>query len=213
MRGDKLLIEVAHRKAGKGIFNVILPAIKEATGKYVITIAGESGSGKSEIAAVLSENLSESGFRNLILQQDDYFVYPPKTNARKRLENIDHVGISEVKLDLLDENLRDIIQGKPAIEKPLVIFEEDRIITETLDVKDVKVVIVEGTYTTLLDNVQTRVFIDRDLYDTRESRKRRGREVQDDYLERILSIEHEIISLHKARADIVITKDYDVKEI
>ena len=63
---------------------------------------------------------------------------------------------------------------------------------------------------TLLENVHRRVFIDRSRIDTAETRKRRVREAQDDYLEQILEIEHAIIAPQKAKADLIITRDYHV---
>ncbi len=213
MQGDKLIINDNHRRAAGGIFDILVPCLEGHRGVYVITIAGESGSGKSEIAAVLAESLSQNGVPNTILQQDDYFVYPPKTNAQKRRENIGHIGPTEVRLDLLDSNLADIISGKTDIEKPLVIFEEDRIDSEILNTAGIEAVIVEGTYTTLLENADMRVFIDRTFEDTKEDRALRGREAQDKFLERVLTIEHEIISTHKARADVIVTKDYNAMEV
>jgi hypothetical protein len=47
--------------------------------------------------------------------------------------------------------------------------------------------------------------------DTRESRATRSREKQDDFLEQVLRIEHKIISKHKARAHIIVTRDYEVR--
>lgn len=211
MKGDKLVIRDEHRKAARLIAELLLPEINETEGKFIVTIAGESGAGKSEIAAVLSDLLTEKGIESVILQQDDYFAYPPKTNARMRRKNIDHVGLSEVHLDLLDQHLKDIVEGETSIEKPLVIFAEDRIDKETLKLEGIKVVIAEGTYTTLLENVHQHIFIDRDYNDTREARQRRAREEQDEFLERILEIEHKIISSHKPRADIIVTNDYDVR--
>lgn len=214
MLGDKLLIKEEHIKAAKGINELLLSEIEKAIEnkeKFVITISGESGAGKSEIAASLAQQLIENGIKSIILQQDDYFVYPPKTNDMMRRKNINHVGTSEVKLDLLDQNLRDILNGKKSIEKPLVIYEEDRAIMETITVEGVSVVIVEGTYTTLLENVQKRVFIDRIYLETTAARKERAREEQDEYLERILKIEHDIISKHKAKADIIVNRDFEAK--
>ena len=112
MRGDKLVIEKEHASVARQIAGLLQEPIAESKGKFVITIAGESGSGKTEIATVLSETLAPSGMKILILQQDDYFVYPPKTNEAMRRKNIGHVGTSEVKLDLLDRNLKDIIEGE-----------------------------------------------------------------------------------------------------
>jgi len=192
--------------------NLFFPQIKETPNKFIITIAGESGSGKSEIAAVLTELLSEKGLKSITLEQDDYFVYPPKTNAKMRRKDIGHVGLSEVDLALLDQNLQDIMEGKTEIEKPLVIFDEDRIVEETVRLEGIKIVIVEGTYTSILKNVHRRIFIDRTYVDTREIRKRRAREKQDEFLEQILEVEHKIISSHKPRADIIVTNNCEVKE-
>ena len=73
--------------------------------------------------------------------------------------------------------------------------------------------IAEGTYTTALQNVDCKVFIDRNKMDTIESRKKRNREKQDEFLDRILTIEHEIISKHKAMADIVISKEWKASKV
>lgn len=212
MKGDKLVIQKGHVKAARQLMKSLLPHIMKTQSTFTMTIAGESGCGKSEIGSVLSELLSEKDINNIILQQDDYFVYPPKTNAELRRKNLGHVGLSEVRLALLDQNLQDIMEGKLEIEKPLVIFEEDRIAKETITVEGIKVVIVEGTYTTHLRNVHQHIFIDLTYIDTRETRKHRAREEQDAFLEKILEIEHKIISSHKRQADIIISKNYEVKK-
>lgn len=210
MKGDKLVIEEGHIKAASQIAEVLIPQIKESRGRFVITIAGESGSGKSEIASALSDILSKKGIKSAILQQDDYFVYPPKTNAEIRRKDINHVGLTEVRLSLLDQNLKDVIDGKDEIVKPLVIFDADRITEETVDLRGIKVVIVEGTYTTTLKNARQHVFIDRTYVDTRETRQRRDREMQDAFLEEILEIEHGIISSQEIYADIIVTSGLEV---
>ncbi|KPL18012.1 MAG: hypothetical protein AMJ92_10065 [candidate division Zixibacteria bacterium SM23_81] len=212
MKGDKLIIGEEHIRAARELMDFFLPEITKHQGRFIMTVAGESGSGKSEVAAALSDLLAEKDFQSVIIQQDDYFVYPPKTNASLRRIDIHHVGLCEVHLTLLDQNLEDIMMGKEEIEKPLVLFDEDRIVEETIALKGVKAVIVEGTYTTLLKNVDRHIFIDRSYVDTKKSRKRRAREEQDEFLEKILKIEHQIISSHKPKADIIITKDYEVKK-
>jgi uridine kinase len=212
MKGDKLVIQEEHLKAARDVADLFLPQIVKVQGKFIITIAGESGSGKSEIAAALSDFLAERGIKSIILQQDDYFVYPPKTNAKMRREDIQHVGPSEVRLDALDQNLHDIMVGKGEIEKPLVIFDDDLTTTERVKLGGIKVIIVEGTYTTLLKNVHQRIFIDRTYVDTSEIRKLRAREEQDEFLERILETEHKIISSHKSQADIILGTDYEMRQ-
>lgn len=211
MKGDKLVINEGHIRAANQTLELLLPEITSSQGRFVITIAGESGSGKSEIAAALSEALSRQGIKSIILQQDDYFVYPPKTNENMRRRDIGHVGLSEVHLDLIDQNLRDAFAGQRTIIKPLVIFDEDRITEETVNLEGIEVVIVEGTYTTTLKNARQHIFIDRNYIDTLEARRQRAREAQDEFLEKVLNIEHVIIQPQKMRASIIITRDYEVK--
>jgi uridine kinase len=61
--------------------------------------------------------------------------------------------------------------------------------------------------------VDRRVFIARNRLETLEHRMKRGREDFDPFIEQVLTREHEIISQHRDRADIVITRDYDVEFI
>ena len=72
--------------------------------------------------------------------------------------------------------------------------------------------IAEGTYTTLLKHVDTRVFIDRNSLDTLAHRKKRnrGNEFGDPFIEEVLKMEHKIIAGHRLLADFVITREYDV---
>ena len=212
MEGDKLIIHEGHRKAAHQLIVLLVPQIAKVSDKFIITIAGESGSGKSEIAAVLIDLLSEKNLTSVIIQQDDYFVYPPKTNAKMRRKDINHVGPSEVHIDLLDRNLKDILNRKNEIIKPLVIFDEDKITEEMMSLEGINVVIVEGTYTTMLKNVHKHIFIERTYIDTKESREQRAREEQDEYLEKILEIEHNIISKQKSKADIIVMNNYEIND-
>lgn len=208
MKGDVLIINEHHKQAAGEALDIIYTKIEEKDGKFIITVAGESGAGKSEIAASLAEHLEEKNIKTFIFQQDDYFHYPPKTNARRREQDISRVGTQEVNLDRLDNELQLLLEGENIIDKPLVYFEKDLIDRETVDLSGYKVIIAEGTYTTTLKSADIRIFIDRNIHDTRESRQQRAREKQDAYLEKILEIEHNIISKHKALADIIITRDY-----
>jgi len=210
MRGDSIVIEDHHRKAARGIAPVVLRTLDSHPQRLGVSIAGESGSGKSETAAALAELLCEHSVASAILQQDDYFVYPPKSNDRARRDDIDWVGPQEVRLDLMDEHLRAFLGGAASIEKPLVIYEEDKVTSETMAFAEARVAIAEGTYTTLLESVTHRVFIDRDYTQTRKHREKRKRDPSelDPFIDRVLAIEHGIISSHKARADIIIDADY-----
>jgi uridine kinase len=212
VKGDKIIIEQHHYDAAKVILNGILNEIKDSK-RYSITVAGESGSGKSETANALKELLNKEGINSVVLGQDDYFILPPKTNDKKRREDFTWVGTNEVKLNLLNDHVMSIKKGIEKIEKPLVDYDNDVVENEVLDANEVKVVIAEGTYTSLLKNIDNKVFIARNRLETMEARKKRnrGNEVGDPFIEDVLKLEHKIISGHKHLADYIIDKDYKVE--
>ena len=214
MEGDSIVVELHHIKAAKGALDIIMNDINNLEGRFTITVAGESGSGKSEIATAIANELEPRGIKSVILQQDDYFVYPPRTNDRTRRKDINWVGVNEVRLDLLDGNLKEFIEGKDNLIKPLVIYERDKSTMETIHVKGAKVAIAEGTYTTLLKFVNVHIFIERSFEDTRAHRLKRARHESelDPFIDDVLRIEHEIISSHKAQADVLISSDYDASK-
>lgn len=205
MIGDKLVITDYGRKNGKKVVEEVLKRNVRTDRLFVITVAGESGSGKSETAYTTAQQLAKHGITAVILAQDDYFRYPPRTNSKKRRENIDWVGFGEVRLKLMDAHLKAAKNGAEKIVKPLVYFKEDRIGEETVSLTGVSAIIAEGTYTTMLENADVRVFIDANYHSTLEHRRRRARdETEGDFIESVLEIEHRIISGHRSRADVVL---------
>ncbi len=207
MIGDKLIIEQHHTERAAEIVNLVAERIRPES-RFAVSVAGESGAGKSELAYEIYRLLNERGIKTGILQQDDYFVFPPQTNHEMRRRNLEQVGPYEVKLDLLDSNLRSFKRGESPVYKPLVIFDQDRITTEEMEVGDLAVLIVDGTYTSLLRFVDFRIFIDRDYHQTLEARKRRARDKFEPFVENVLEREHQIISRHKELADLVVQSDF-----
>ncbi len=213
MIGDKLIITDYHRQAAASIYKALKGKLKPDGKPVAVSVAGESGCGKSETARVLADLCNQAGFKTVVLQQDDYFIYPPKTNHKKRVEDINWVGPGEVNLDLIDQNIAVIKEGAyKEIAKPLVNYEKDIITEERISVEGVRVIVVDGTYTTILKNVDFRAFIDRNYKQTKKSRLKRSRDPYSKYLEKILSIEHEIISAHKQMATLVIAAPEDERK-
>jgi uridine kinase len=213
MKGDILVLQDFHRQAAADVVPHIIDAINRKTTRYTITVAGESGSGKSETARAIADELEKYGIRSVVLGQDDYFILPPKSNDLRRRQDPDWLGPHvEVKLDVLEQNLQDAVQGKREISKPLVDYDLNTIEDEIVNLEGIKVLVAEGTYTSLLRHVDTRVFISRNWIDTLEHRQKRerGKEVGDPFIEQVLSIEHKIIAGHRQLADILIEKDYEV---
>jgi uridine kinase len=212
MKGDKIVVEEHHRRAAEPIVRAVLDGVKAKPSRYTIAVSGESGSGKSETARAIADGLAQRDVRSVILGQDDYFVLPPKTNDAARRTDPGWLGPMEVRMDLLNQHLKDATLGATELEKPLVDYDADALESERVDLAGVKVVIVEGTYAGLLKWIDTRVFIVRSRLETLEHRKKRNRgaEVNDPFIEEILETEHKIIMGHRYLADFVIGNDYQV---
>lgn len=189
----------------RNLCNLVLSHLRPC---FTVAIAGESGAGKTVLATRLAARLTERGVPTGVLHQDDYFVFPPRTNHEMRRRNLNQVGPYEVKLDFLDSNLRSFKRGESPIYKPRVLYDQDRIITEEMDISHFQVLIAEGTYTSLLRFVDLRVFIDRDYRQTEAARRRRARDPYEPFMDEVLAREHAILSRHKALADVIIAPDY-----
>lgn len=212
MEGDSIVIEDHHRRAAASISQALIHTLQASPDRHAVTIAGESGSGKSETAAALKQALEATGIPALVLQQDDYFVYPPRSNDAARRRDINWVGPGEVRLDLMNQHLEAFLAGADHLKKPLVVYERDCIETERLACDPARVIIAEGTYTTMLESANWHVFIARDWQQTRAHREKRRRDDAelDPFIDRVLAIEHDIISQHRAKADFVIEADYSI---
>jgi uridine kinase len=181
--------------------------------RRIILVAGESGSGKSVTAISLQKVLLEQGVDALVLHQDDYFHLPPATNHSQREKNIAHVGMDEVNIALMQEHINAFKAEDTRITKPLVYYKENQILQETVNISPYTTLIVEGTYSFALRGADIRIFMERNYKDTIESRLARNRDVAGDFIEKVLEIEHRIISSMAAQADIVVRKNYQVEQV
>ena len=87
MKGDVIVLEDHHKKVASIIAPKIVNRIKKVDTTYIITVAGESGSGKSETGLAIANELEKHGIKSILLGQDDYFHLPPKFNDAKRRQD------------------------------------------------------------------------------------------------------------------------------
>lgn len=216
MKGDIVLIQEHHKHAAEIIVSEIVDQIKAKPSRFVITVAGESGSGKSETGLAIANELEKYGIVSIVLGQDDYFYLPPKLNSAKRHEDPDWLGPHiEVNFKVFEQNIIDAIEYKSEFEKPLVDYNANTIESQTISLDGVKVIIAEGTYTSLLKHVDIKVFISRNWLKTLEDRRKRnrGNEVNDPFTEQILATEHKIIAGHRQLADFIISDEFEVMKV
>jgi len=181
-----------------------------ATSRLIIGVAGESGSGKSVTAANLASACNAAGHRAVVINQDNYFVLPPRTNHEHRCESMANVGPHEVDLDRLAEHVAAFRVGTREVVAPRVDYPNNRFVTQQYDFAEPTVLIVEGTYVLQLDSLDVRIFLEATHDDTEARRRARNRDIDAPIIASILAIEHEIIARQASMADIVIAADFTI---
>jgi uridine kinase len=208
MLGDILLITDEHRRVGGEIVERLRRIEVE---KYILAIGGESGSGKSELAHVISRQLKDTGQLAKILHIDNYYkVSPTQRTAWRKEHGIESIGLNEYDWDLIDRNIQEFREGKKAILPciDLLTDQEDKLIT---NFAGIKFLIVEGLYP-LKANVDLRIFIDLTYHETKRAQLLRGKEPQNEFRFQVLQREHEVIQSLRPLADLIVTKEFEVVE-
>lgn len=208
MLGDVLLITEKHEKAAEQIVDR-LNRIK--SDKMVIAIGGESGSGKSELAHVISRRLKDKGELAKILHMDNYYKVSPqgRTQWRKK-HGVESIGLSEYNWDLINQNIAEFRESKEAVLPciDLLTDQEDRLIT---NFEGIKYLIVEGLYPLKAD-ADLRIFIDLTYHETKKAQILRGKEPQNEFRLQVLQREHKVVQSLRPLADLLVTKDFDIVE-
>lgn len=212
MLGDVLLIQDKHKKAGEAIIEHILANKKN---KMIIAVSGESGSGKSELTHVIAKGLRKHGIFAKPLHVDNFYNTDPlkrrQIRVEKGIENA--VGPQEYLWDEISQVLDDFRHGRKS-EMPcvdLVTEQIDRLIT---DFSTVDMLIVDGLYALKTEGIDLGVYIDLTYLETKEKHTKdaRGKEVMDEVRWATLGQEHKMVSALKPRADLIVTKDFEVVE-
>ena len=208
MLGDVLLITEKHKKAAEQIVDRLS---RIESDKMVIAIGGESGSGKSELAHVISRRLKDKGELAKILHIDNYYKVSPqeRTEWRKR-HGVESIGLSEYDWDLINQNIAEFRESKEAVLPciDLLTDQEDRLIT---NFEGIKYLIVEGLYPLRAD-ADLKIFIDLTYHETKKAQILRGKEPQNEFRLQVLQREHEVVQSLRPSADLLVTKDFDVVE-
>ncbi len=208
MIGDVLLITEKHTRAASQLKEIIKQRKAE---KPVVAIAGESGSGKSEVAHELRRLLKKDGYLVKILHGDNYYkTSPTERTAWRKKHGIESIGENEYDWELLKGNIEDFQKGRESVLPFLDLFtnQRDRLIT---DFKDINVLILEGLYC-LRAPADLKVLIDLTYHETKKAQIVRGKETLDEYRLQVLEREHQVIQSHRSLANFLITRDYNVIE-
>lgn len=211
MLGDVLLITEKHQKAGEIIIEKVL---SERKPKMIIGISGESGSGKSELAHVISKGLRIHGIFAKPLHIDNYYRILPllRTEWRKQhgIENV--VGYGEYDWDTLYRNVQEFKEGKVSTS-PCVDLVTEQVDQLTTDYSTVDMLVIDGLYAIKTEGVDLRIFIELTYHETKKAQVVRGKEPQNDYRMAVLEKEHQMVQALKPMADVLIGMDYKVRMV
>jgi uridine kinase len=206
MLGDVLLITEDHRKAAAQIVAYLDRIEKD---KVVVAIGGESGSGKSELAHVLSRQLRSRGELAKVLASDNYYkVSPAERTPWRKAHGVQSIGLDEYDWTLLNRNIAQFRKGRKAVLPCIDILTDQEDLLHT-DFAGIRFLIVEGLYA-LHAQADVKIFIDLTYHETKKAQIARGKEPQSEFRREVLQREHEVVQSLKPSADLIVTRDFEV---
>lgn len=215
MHGDVLLIKDKHIKAAKAIARRVYGNITEnRIDKFTIAVSGESGSGKSEVAHLISSFLKDKNILAKLLHTDNYYIVPPEGRYEIRKKSgLESINYTEYDWNLIKKNVKEFKESRISVLPflDLLTGQIDKLIT---DFRGINVLILEGLYSLYYDDsIDLKIFIDLDYTDTKKAQILRKKEKFDEFRLKVLEKEHEVVQLLKPKADLIITKDFDLIEV
>jgi uridine kinase len=203
MLNDVVTIEKKHTNAAHTLFDRVL---RDRKTKFIVTISGEVGAGKCEIAHELGRKLIENGISVKLLHMDNYYHIPPSERMEWRKNNIDKIGYDEYDWNTINQNIDDFRMNRKSVLPVVDLFTQksDQLHTEFMGIE---VLIIEGLYSIRINQSDLRVFIELTYEDTWEEQITTHKEVLDDFRMEVLKHEHTAVQSLKNMADFYI--DFD----
>ena len=215
---DKLRIIPGHDNAANELVPAILEALK-ANEKVIFAAGGESGTGKSEVAYLVRENLNKQGIPTIEWSFDNAYVTTPEEREEKRAEDYDNnVGLNEMNRARIEEVISCFEQDKPVMV-PVVVINEDGtrpIKKMTLDMAGKKVLIFDGLYTALIGEIKTgksksaRIIAMNEKKFNLDAQKERGKEEVNEHRMKVLERECNAVRSLWPHVTHKITEDWEV---
>lgn len=207
MKGDKKIYLPVHYKKAKFILKQLDQTLTTNAHKYIIAVAGESGTGKTEIASILQEYLYRHYNRTVkVIHVDDYY----KTNWHVRTETrlrkgINYVGHNEVSWAKLNRILNQFKSGVKKINVQQIHMYTDSIEKQIVDARKLDIIIVEGLYALYTKEIDYGIYLEGSAKDTYAFRKKRAKENPDDtFRKHVLAKEAKEVQKSKDKANLIV---------
>ena len=224
MPGDVILIHPDQKRIVSNILNASLGEMKKIISKQkrlVVSIFGGSGSGKSGVAVLLSEQLQEIGIKNIVISGDNYPRLIPEKNDQKR-EHIYHVhgrqgladylcGPEEIEYEKINHIIADFKNVNEFLSLKRMGKTEDSIWYEDVNVKDCSVLILEWTHgnNENLKGVDYPIYLYSTPEQTRERRiaRNRNENAGSSFIQMVLEIEQTKLLSQVKSAKVIVDSD------
>ncbi len=190
--GDILKINISHRARTNMLFDWLRNKYTDPAKKLVISVGGPSGSGKSEIGALLSALYQNAGIPSILVPCDNFPIRAPKFNDLHRRELFDSKGKEalaaylgsedEILFSRLGDICKDFLSGEETVNLRKINMQTCEI-TESIPTKvgHARVLVFEGTWSCRIPSLSESVFLATDFKKTAAHRQNRGRiEIQND---------------------------------
>ena len=207
MLNDVVTIEKKHTNAAETLFDRVL---RDRKTKFIVSISGEVGTGKCEIAHELGRKLIEAGINVKLLLLDNYYhVAPLERNAWRVLHGLEKIGYNEYDWDTVNDNIEDFRMNRKSV-MPMVDLFTQKVDHLHTDFNDIDVLVIVGLYSIQINQSDLRVFIELTYEDTWDEQRATHKEVLDDFRMEVLKHEHKVVQSLKPLADFYI--DFDTAD-
>ncbi len=204
MQNQVITITEKHHAAAKIIFAKV---IGERSPKYIVTVTGEVGTGKSTVSLLLAKLLKEKGIRVKIMDLDNYYnIAPLERKAWRKKNGVGKVGLDEYNWEKIYGNIQDFKNDKKAT-LPLVDMMTDYVDELTTDFKGIDLLIIKGLYSIKCKESKLKVFIELSYEEAISKNLYIPMEITDDFRIQVMKKEQEVVQRLKKDADFFI--DFD----
>jgi uridine kinase len=204
MLNDVVTIEKKHTNAATTLFDRVM---RDRKSKFIVTISGEVGTGKCEIAHELGRKLVEAGISVKILHLDNYYNIPPLERSEwRKKNNLKKIGYDEYDWNTVNQNIDDFRLNNKSVMPIVDLFTQEVDHLHT-DFNGIDMLIIAGLYSIRINQSDLRVFIELTYEDTWDEQMVTHKEVLDDFRLEVLKQEHIAVQSLKPLADFYI--DFD----
>jgi len=204
MVGDVLQMNYKHMALGAELSSI---AANHPKKRISISIGGESGSGKSEVAEALRDQLRTKGLRVKILHLDNYYkVSPDQRNEHRKAQGMGAVGIHEINWEQVNSNTDAFYAGDLTSMPYLDLFTNQKDLLYS-DLKKIDILLIEGLYACHYPS-DIAVFIDLSYYETRKAQVTRKKEEMNSCRMQVLEKERDEVLQTRYMADYFVTPSF-----